>query len=513
MKGVRASKFDWVWTALICSSALYFLSGGEADNDLFIHLLSGGLILNSGSIPQSDIFSYTALSNEWVNHEWLSQLIFAAIWETGGNGSLLLFKTSLGLGTVWLLYGISARRIKQKAVLSLLMVLIVAAMARGFSIRPQIFTYFFLALQLSILDSWLRNERLRLAGALVLVLLFPLWANLHAGFVAGLGISLLFACWQVAFKEGNFLSMSAFISVCAAGTLITPLGTELHSYIVTELGAHHPISEWQSMAITRDHLPFLLLAALSLISLPWFGAWRIRGYEAALVFIGLYLSAKHQRHAALFAVIAAPALSQQIGSLIDWVNKRAIFSFSQISLRSMQAAALALAMLQLGLKTGFLARNGTAIYFDKQEYPTNAAPLMEQMAAGRVLNVAVPLDWGAYVLWSSFPWVRVSLDGRFVTLYSDEDVRANFDLFYGEGGELADSLAETTDIVLAMKGTGCSYCRKQSWPVVAADEVFEIYANPKKNINYGSTADKPLVSSRHVSLQLSSGYTAIKAYK
>jgi len=50
---------------------------------------------------------------------------------------------------------------------------------------------------------------------------------------------------------------------------------------------------------------------------------------------------------------------------------------------------------------------------------------------GASLNLAVPLDWGEYVLWFLAPQVKVSLDGRFATVFPEQVVADNFDFFTG----------------------------------------------------------------------------------
>ncbi len=63
--------------------------------------------------------------------------------------------------------------------------------------------------------------------------------------------------------------------------------------------------------------------------------------------------------------------------------------------------------------------------------------------------MAVPFDWGEYVLWHLGPRVKVSIDGRRETVYSDEMYRQYRDFEQGTG--VWDALLKTskTDLVLA----------------------------------------------------------------
>jgi hypothetical protein len=80
-------------------------------------------------------------------------------------------------------------------------------------------------------------------------------------------------------------------------------------------------------------------------------------------------------------------------------------------------------------------------------YPARAVALLKQ--SGVRGNMAVPFDWGEYVLWHLGPGVKVSIDGRRETLYSDEAYRQSLDFEHGRG--VWNALLETspTDLVLA----------------------------------------------------------------
>src|SRR5207253_1792635 len=55
------------------------------------HLVTGRLILETGSIPAHDLFSYTAAGHEWINLAWLFEAASALLVRTGG---LPLFATA-----------------------------------------------------------------------------------------------------------------------------------------------------------------------------------------------------------------------------------------------------------------------------------------------------------------------------------------------------------------------------------------------------------------------------------
>jgi len=77
-----------LWTLLLGSSVLYFFSTNEADNDLWGHLFFGRLILTARAVPSVDPYAYTTAGHPWINHEWLSQVLLAAVYQFAGSPGL-----------------------------------------------------------------------------------------------------------------------------------------------------------------------------------------------------------------------------------------------------------------------------------------------------------------------------------------------------------------------------------------------------------------------------------------
>ncbi len=74
-----------------------------ADVDLWGHLKFGQDILREGSLPRTDSYSYTAPGSQWINHEWLMEVLFYTIFLAAGSPGLVLFKLVLGLAIVHIL--------------------------------------------------------------------------------------------------------------------------------------------------------------------------------------------------------------------------------------------------------------------------------------------------------------------------------------------------------------------------------------------------------------------------
>ncbi len=126
------------------------------------------------------------------------------------------------------------------------------------------------------------------------------------------------------------------------------------------------------------------------------------------------------------------------------------------------------------LLVSHLTQTKLRLWYEADEYPVGAVHyLRRQNVRG---NIALPLDWGGYVLWHTAPNVKVSLDGRFITIYPPGVIQANFDLFFGNGTEALRMLDEyPSTLILAPAGRANPAWRMSNWQRVYADEVAEIF--------------------------------------
>jgi hypothetical protein len=454
------------------ASVLYFFSINEADNDLWGHLLAGGDILARGAIPRVDPYSYTVAGQPWVNHEWLSQVVLAAVYRGGGAPALLLCKFAVATATFLAVFKSVRDRAPLPHIWGGVGLLAIAVLARGFAIRPQIFTYGGAALTLALLDHYGRGRRHVLW---LFPVLFAVWANMHGGFVLGLAIFGAFASARVLVAAGrSFAPLLAWLA-SAAVTAVNPWGPSLLAYIWNETRRAHPITEWQAVWPSGgEHFAFLAMGALFVATLPFARRWRQDGWQAALALAVGVFALRHQRHTPVFALCAAAPLAAQLQEAAHWLAQRSAFSLGTASRRLVGAALIGLAAVQLTLTGLRVARDRLQIVFDPTEYPTEAVQALRQAEASG--NLAVPLDWGAYVLWFLSPRMKVSLDGRFATVFPEHVVEDNFDFFSGAPGWRRLLERYPTQAALVPADSPCPIGTLPEWHVVFESPVARIYA-------------------------------------
>src|SRR5581483_6979343 len=60
-----------------------------ADPDTHWHITVGNWILQHGTVPRVDIYSFTFAGQPWIAKEWLSQVVLAAAYGLGGWGAVV----------------------------------------------------------------------------------------------------------------------------------------------------------------------------------------------------------------------------------------------------------------------------------------------------------------------------------------------------------------------------------------------------------------------------------------
>ncbi len=460
------------WTLLLGSSVVYFFTANQADNDLWGHVFFGRYILRSAAIPWVDTFAYTTAGQHWVDHEWLSQVLLAAVYDHGGAKGLLLLKFAVGAATCLLVWTRVRRHAATPHIWGGIGVLALAVLARGFAIRPQIFTYCGAALTLWLLD---RHRRGHHRALWYLVPIFLAWANLHGGFTLGLAILGLFAVAEVVRVGGSPRRAWIVVVASTAVTALNPYGPRLLTYVWSELRRAHPITEWRPATPgDASHFAFFVLLGLFVVTLPLLRDWREHGWEVVLALgVGL-LAVRHQRHTPVFALCAAAPVASHLEQTMKWLKQKPSVALGAAAQRLLIAGLAVLAVLQIVFTALRVRRDGMQIVFDPADYPTAAVAALRQ--AGAPTHLAVPLDWGEYVLWFLAPQTQVSLDGRFATVFPEVVVADNFAFFSGAPGWRRLLEQYPTDAALVPAGSACPIGTLADWQLVFRSDVARIYA-------------------------------------
>jgi len=172
---------------LPCALLVFLLGitpGISIQEDLGRHLLLGRIILEQGSVPDTNLLTYTCQDFPFVNHHWLSEVLFYLTHAFIGLTGLIWLKALIMSGTLVLaIMAIQSRRFSALFAVTG----IAAALALGFRshIRPELFTYLGIGLFLFLFEKIRKGARWPWMG---LALYSWFWANAHIYFVFGLGM-------------------------------------------------------------------------------------------------------------------------------------------------------------------------------------------------------------------------------------------------------------------------------------------------------------------------------------
>ena len=311
------------WRALSAAVfALVAVVGLDAlgDPDVWWHLQLGEWILAHHRVPTIELFSYTAQGHPMLAHEWLSDTVFALLARAGG-----LFLVALVMGAVaWsAMLAVALRgRARGAGPLALALGLALGAKAAQpvLGARPQVFTVALVCWTLWIAETYLRDGGRR---RWLLPPLFLLWANLHAGFLAGLGIlTLLLAVETVrrrvqpraAITVDRLRGLAIAIGASALAACVNPAGPLLYRFAITTTATEgqKSIIEWQSPNFHDPGMWALLFLLVTLAALPALGG-RLDVRDAVLAAAGTAMALLAVRNTAVCVALVTPAWMAMAG--------------------------------------------------------------------------------------------------------------------------------------------------------------------------------------------------------
>ena len=173
--------FSLITTLLLLFFAFSILINSDFsfDQDLGRHIKLGEIILQTGSIPTTNLFSYTYPDFLFVNHHWLFEVSSYLGMKAVGIDGLLLFKIIVILTTVFITLKIS----HTSSLLTLPVGFIFFhLLSERTDFRPEIFSFLFTALTLYLLNKFASGNKKAL---LFLPLIQLLWINIHIYFIVG----------------------------------------------------------------------------------------------------------------------------------------------------------------------------------------------------------------------------------------------------------------------------------------------------------------------------------------
>ncbi len=389
------------------------------DPDLFWHIRAGQDILHLG-IPHVDWYSHTMSTFFWVNHEFAQDVLFAWVHRLVGFRGLsilwaLVVAATLSFGVWWSM----AKRLPWTW--SIAAGLAIALGSRSFmGVRPQMLTWTLILLLVGLLRRALTTHQRK--WFVLVPVLFLVWANLHASFVAGFIVlfvvitceSVKLIAPRVSLGRASHIQSVVWLALTAPASLLAtfanPYGYNiwLEPYrTLTDKALHNNIVEWFAPQ-PYSHTGYVLFGVL----IVYAALLVIRQTRNDLTDTGLTLaffasSLLAVRNIPIFLLFAIPLSFEALRTLK--------FKGAELSVR-LWPTLLAVALFTVAGISEFPVRDFTRLdrdpgVFTQSEYPEGAAAFL---AAHPEFGSAKPFNeygWGGYLLYR-VPWFKTFIDGR-----------------------------------------------------------------------------------------------------
>jgi len=165
----------------------------------------GHLIYTNGHLPPSDPFSYTfaQLNLPFIMYQWLTEFVFFLLYQFLGLPGMVMSLAVLAAITLLVLPLLTSKQLPHTRLFCCGATLVLALSATThILIRPEIFSYFLLAIWMMSITLWRKriflNEKSGLKQAMAFILLMLAWANLHTAFMIALVALLVVAtCYAI----------------------------------------------------------------------------------------------------------------------------------------------------------------------------------------------------------------------------------------------------------------------------------------------------------------------------
>jgi hypothetical protein len=446
------------------------------DPDTFWHIGVGRLILQSGSFPWTDQLSHTFLGHPWIAEQWLSQVIFALMYEAGGWRAVVGVATGAVALTFALLFSELARQMRMTAALSMTM-FAYALSSIHFLARPHLLSFPLLVLWFAGL---VRAVESRAAPSLLLLPVMTVWANLHGSFTFGLAVSGLLALEAIfeaspEHRMRTLLHWAMFLAAAAFAALVTPYG--YHSAFATAQifggnEALHYIDEWQAMDFSKR-----IFGGPLIIGLIFFGflvGLKIKFMRLVIVTITFYLMLVHIRMVPIFALVTPLMIASSLRAQFPFLSLESQQHdpfFSRLLRLSRPLYALIFSVLLVA--PSLLILSTRAIGPPETIQPVAAVNyIIRTDHFGRVYN---DFSFGGYLVFRN---VKTFIDGRTGQLFGGGFLARTFESPNKQNNEFLELLDEykvSSALVRPKSSQALKLDRAPSWQRQYADDVAEVY--------------------------------------
>jgi len=125
-------------------------------------------------------------------------------------------------------------------------------------------------------------------------------------------------------------------------------------------------------------------------------------------------------------------------------------------------------------------RTAFSLYASTSQYPVSAVRWMKEQRLGG--NCAVFFNWGEYFIWHLSGTSKVSIDGRYRTVYPVRVIDDNFNFFFAEKGwrNLIDSYPTETILIHPINPVAPRIAKLKDWALVFGSDTALLFVKKHK---------------------------------
>lgn len=484
---------------------IYFLTAvyNNADWDLWAKLAVGKIFFTTGSVLKHDIFAYTPTKSLWIDHEWLSGVIFYYLAEKFGDSGLCMLRIFLMLSVFLCVFKLNQIKFpEQNNYRIIYYAFFLYALVFSFvsTVQAHCFTFAFFALWMYVLERIKRNENR-------LIWIFPatmmIWSNLHGGFIAGLGFVFLYAIGE-AFNRRSFAKYFLIFFISILVTLINPYGIKYWPYLINAVFMSRPfLTEWMPLDLFGPFniaFGFKIFVIFTLFSMPYIFIKKLKEISWAEIFVlvlTFWISLQHIMHTTFFLIAATGYITNYFYQAFDFYTLNIIKKYYSVfspKIKIICGFFKEFVIYGLIILVGALTINFVPlkVKVDNTIFPVKAVKFIQQNHLSG--NLLVLFNWGSYALWKLYPQCLVAVDGRYDGVYADSIINetARFHYVGNNWNELmtkyhADIILANTDYEVYK-----TLIKLDEWRVIYKDKISAVFIPVSKNKNHWIIPDEKI---------------------
>ena len=405
----------WESSLLILLTVLLLVQ--IADPDIWFHLSIGREVLGSMSIPENEFLVYPNADKPGSFHEWGFGLIHYLAHQAGGYWGMSALNALMAALTLYFLYRAARPSRGQEPYFFIALMATVVWMDSRLIYRPEMVLYLALALELFLLEAYLRDRNPKWLLPVPLVGFLLSQAHPSVIFmIAVLGAYLLQVGWELRGELRSALRPAAALGLTVVATLalaaVNPYGIGQIILPFDFLAAKRVtvlIEEFENVLRAGLHWKYFCLAGSAGVALLL--ARKKRPVDWLFYLVFGYLAFSYVRNIALFALLMYVPLARGIADGVDrfvGVLRRSYRGLRQVWVSS-AAWLAALAALLMLLYTPVILRPWGAGPMAGMFPVTAVSVVKEVRPPGRLFNF---YDIGGYLGWALRDDYQVFIDGR-----------------------------------------------------------------------------------------------------